>query len=89
MTTLETFRYIGDYEKGNLTQLKPSCFNGIVRVKKYRITIEEIEEPNEVIAERLEKLWVECDNYHHYKPLLDAAKTIGYEFKGKFNSAKK
>lgn len=55
------------------------CFNGIVAVRKYRVTIEEVEEPVEVVAERLRKLWRESDNHHHTHPLLSAAKKIGVE----------
>jgi len=78
---IETFRSIGDFELRNITQDKPSCFNGFVTVKKYRVTIEEIEEPKEVIAGRLQKLWDECANWHHHVPLKNAAKKIGYELK--------
>jgi len=34
MKSFETFREIGTYEINILSQDKPSCFNGIVRVKK-------------------------------------------------------
>lgn len=76
-----TFRKIGSYEVFNLTENKPSCFNNQVNIRKYKITIEPIEEPVEVLQERLQKLWDECDNMHHWRPLKDAAKEIGYEFK--------
>ena len=36
---------------------EPDCFNGMVMVKKFKITVEEIKEPEEVILERLEKLY--------------------------------
>lgn len=64
----------------NITkQIEPSCFNGMVRVRRYRVTVEEIEEPKEVIAGRLLKLWRECDNSHHYSPLMAEAKRVGVE----------
>jgi hypothetical protein len=78
----ETFKQIGAYEQFNLQQKDASCFNGMVRIHKFKVTIEPIEEPKEVLAERLQKLWHECDNYHHLKPLEKAAKEIGYELKG-------
>jgi len=81
--TFETFQDIGTFEIGNLTQDNPSCFNGFVSVKKYKVTIEEIKEPKEIIAARLQKLWDECKNMHHWDPLRRAAKKIGYEFKKK------
>lgn len=71
-----------------MTQKEPSCFNGVVRVKKYRITIEEIDEPIEVVTTRLEKLWVESDNHHDYKPLQKVAKELNYEFVNKYGSKK-
>lgn len=78
----ETFRKIGDYEQQFLTKKEPSCFNGSVSFRKYKVTIEPIEEPKEVLAERLQKLWDECDNLHHWTPLKNAAREIGYELKG-------
>ncbi len=78
----ETFRVLGAYDTGNLTSKEPSCFNGNVSIKKYRITIEEVEEPKEVYEQRLQKLWDECDNSHHLKPLRSEAKNIGYELVG-------
>jgi hypothetical protein len=86
---IESFRSVGDYELNNMRHSEPSCFNGIVSVRRYRITVEEIEEPKQVIAERLEKLWVESDNHHHWQPLQNAAARIGYTFKGECGSKKK
>lgn len=79
----ETYRQIGGYERGNIEDTIPSCFNGIVRFRKYKVTIEEIIEPNEVLAERIQKLWDESTNYHHAEPLRRAAISIGYELKPK------
>jgi len=76
--SIETFREIGKNFKHSLEQKEPSCFNGIVRVQRYRVTVEEIEEPVEVIAERLQKLWDYSDNHHDWQPLKDAANKIGY-----------
>lgn len=89
--TIETFREVGDYElKGySFNNKEPSCFNGRVSIKKYKITVEVIEEPIEVYQERLEKLWIECDNHHHWGPLEMAAKSINYNFKGERGSQKK
>jgi len=75
----ETFRKIRDYEIGNLRQENPSSFNGSVSVKRYRVTIEEIEEPDDVIRERIQKLWDECKNHHHWGPLQAVAKRYGLE----------
>lgn len=58
---------------------KPSCFNGTVKVRKYRVTVELIDESDEVIAERIRKLWRECDNGHHRMPLKAAAAEYGVE----------
>jgi hypothetical protein len=82
----ETFRDFGNYEVSNMTSKEPSCQNGNVRIVKYKVTIELIEEPFEVIAERLQKLWDECDNWHHVSSLTSYAKKIGYELKGSSGS---
>ena len=77
--SFETFRQIGNYEQSNLKREHPTCFNVDVSIVKYKITIEPIEEPKEVYAERLNKLWEECDNSHHWNPLKAMAKNYGIE----------
>lgn len=77
----ETFRDIGDYEIMQLTQNEPSCFNGMVRVKKYRVTIEEVAEFDSVIISRINKLWRECNNSHHLSVLRDYSKKFGFELR--------
>jgi hypothetical protein len=77
---VETFRELNNYqvaewERDNV----PSCFNGYVNVTRYRITIEKVVEPVEVIWERLRKLWRESDNMHHYQPLKVVAARYGLE----------
>jgi len=78
--SIETFRKIGSYEMSNLKSNEATCFNGNVNVRKYKVTIELIEEPNELIIERLQKLWDECDNDHYWTPLRIEAKKYNYEF---------
>ena len=84
VTIIETFCKVGSWELSNMLQKEPSCFNGIVRIKRYRVTVEEIEEPVEVLQARLQKLWEESDNMHHYNPLVLAAKELGIELTGPF-----
>ena len=76
---LETFRYVGAYELGGMRQDEPSCFNGSVRVYKYRVTVERIEEPIEVIRERIKALYRACNNMHHLDTLHKAAANVGIE----------
>ena len=80
---LETFRTPDDYSLQQLVHDEPSCFNGIVSVKRYRVTVEEIAEPDEVIVARLKKLWEECNNQHHMGPLRAAAKKYGVDLEYK------
>jgi hypothetical protein len=87
--TIETYYPVGSWEIRNWTSAEPSAMNGWVRFKKYKITIEEIEEPLEVLQERLEKIWVENDNSHNWGPLQAAAASIGYGFKGERGSKRK
>ena len=78
----ETFRSLGNWERSNLTQKEPSCFNGDVRIRKTRVVFEEVEEPNEVLCERLQKLWDYSDNFHHNSVLQNEAKLLNYELVG-------
>lgn len=87
--TVETFMDVGNYWLASIRKQEPSAFNGQVSFRKYRVTVEVIDEPNEVLAERLEKLWLECDNMHHWEPLRKAAESIGYTFKGERGSQRK
>jgi hypothetical protein len=49
---------------------EPSCFNGEVHVARYRVTIEPVEEAPEVLADRVEKMYLESDNHHHRTTLV-------------------
>ena len=68
---------------------EPSCWNGDVSVLKYRITVELIEEPVEVIRARLQDLWDRCDNHHHAAPLQSAANRYGVELVGQYGTKRK
>lgn len=81
-STIETFRDIRGWTLDSLVANKPSCYNGYVSVVKYRVTVEVVEEPVEVIHARLEKLWRECNNHHHWGPLEAEAIKYGYTFIG-------
>lgn len=62
----------------------PSCafnYEG-PSVIRYRVTIEAIEEPHGVIAERLQRLWETCGNYHHADTFRAAARLHGVELEG-------
>ncbi len=78
----ETFRTFGSYELTSLKKDNVSVFNGIVEVEKYRVTIERIDEPKEAYRERLQKLWEECDNHHHWDPIRRKANELGVELTG-------
>lgn len=77
----ETFRKLGNYEIRQHQQDEPSCFNSVVRVRRYRITVEEIDESKEVIQQRLIRLWEEGNNHHHMQPLLSIAKGYGLDLR--------
>ena len=83
---IETFRKIGSYQIGNLKQETPSSLNSVISIKKYKISVEEIEEPIEVYEERIQYLWDKCDNYHHIDAIRTEAKTLGYTLKGSYGS---
>lgn len=52
-------RSLETYSPDTITNRSPSPFawNGRCYVRKYRVTIEEVDEPHEVLAERLVDLW--------------------------------
>lgn len=73
---IETFRPPA-YGVNQVRQDEPSCFNSMIQVRRYRVTAELIDEPDEVICERLLMLWYQCDNHHHFAPLQAVAKSYG------------
>lgn len=79
MDTFETFKRIDGYAKNQIIESDPTCFNGMVRVRKYRVTVELIDEPIEVIQKRIKKMWDECETHHHWDPLKAVAAEYGLE----------
>jgi hypothetical protein len=76
---IETFSH-PSYQLGQLAwHNKPSAFNGVVTIRKYKVRYELIDEPIEVLRERVQKLWNECDNHHEWTPLKIAAAKLGME----------
>jgi len=60
----------------------------MVRVIRYRITVEPIDEP-EKIAARLQTLWEAGESLHDQGPLQDEAKRLGVELQGRFGAKRK
>lgn len=89
MIVIETFKEMIGHNEAQLKGDSPTCFNGYVRVEKYRITIEKIKESKEVYQTRLQKMWEECDNNHHWNPLKIKAKKLGVELEGSAGSKRK
>ena len=58
---------------------KPSAFNGMVHFRRYRITVDLIDEPKEILIERLKILWENETNSHQYDPIRAAALGLGCE----------
>lgn len=79
---VETYRPPDDYGMRQLRQDAPSCWNGEVRIRRYQVRIEEIEEPVDVLAARLQKLWEECDNHHEWTPIKSEARKLGVSLIG-------
>lgn len=77
MQTFETYRGLDPYAINQLIEKEPVCWNGIVRVRKYKVTVELIDEPLEVIHTRLRKLWDANKNHHNNLPLLTEARKYG------------
>lgn len=73
----ETFMPFGDYQELALTQGNPSVFNGMCRFRKYRVTVEAIDEPIEVLRQRVQDLFDSNDNDHNWNCLQAAAKSLG------------
>jgi hypothetical protein len=73
----ETFQDIGAWQIYHLTRAEPWCFNSGVGIRKYRVTVEEIPEPVEVLAGRLRALRATCKNHHDWGCLQSEATRLG------------
>lgn len=52
--------------------------NAIIRIERYRVTVERIEEPVEVLRDRLKKLWrTDERNSHHWDAFQHEAIRLG------------
>lgn len=61
-----------------IQQTSPEAFNGMVFVERYRITIEKIEEPKDVLLQRLRELWETTERNHHlWGPIRQKALELG------------
>ena len=76
---LETYRKPDAYVVDVLMRKDPFVFDSEVSVRRWRVTFEAIEEPVEVLMERIEKLRRETQNHHHWRPLHAAARELGFE----------
>lgn len=81
-TTIETFRNPDGYWLNQIKQDEVSSFNGRIEIEKYRVTVEKIEEPIEVLQQRIQYLWDVCNNHHDAKAIRERAKKLNYELKG-------
>jgi len=64
----------------NYTRNEPSFVNNLT-MRKFRVTIELIDEPVEVLRERLIRLWRESENNgHYYNDAKQAAEELGIDW---------
>ena len=89
ITEFETFLPIGTYRQSELTKREPFCFNAMIHVEKYKVIVEQIKEPKEIIYARIQKLWEECNNYHNWYCIKTKAKQYNYELKGQQGTKRK
>ena len=75
---IETYQHMDAWRLDQLVAGAPSCLNGEVRVSRYRITVEPIVEPTEVLAARVVHLWrTQRYNQHQTLVLRAAGKLYG------------
>ena len=72
----ETFRKPSWYLLGAPCN-EPNAINGRVDVIKWRVIVERVEEPDEVIRERIGELWNKCTNHHQWTSLREVGKHYG------------
>ena len=81
--TIETFRDIRGYYLKELENVKPNGIN-YLSYKKYKVTVEELEESCEVYKQRLQEIYDEKHSGFKIKlAVLNEAKKIGVVIKEK------
>jgi hypothetical protein len=79
LVMFETYHRPSKHVLDQLRQELPSCCSGEVSVRRWRVTVEMIEEPVEVLYARMLDLWERCDNHHHWGPLKAEAARWGFK----------
>mgnify|MGYP006370780029 FL=1 len=74
-----TFMPVDNYSASQMTQDAPSSFNGMVRVRRYRVTVELVDEPIETIRARIVDLWERNDNHHQWDAIRTEAARYGLD----------
>jgi hypothetical protein len=82
----ETFKNINNIPLYHMCQDKPTCFNGTVSIRRYRVLIQEIMEPREVLQERLQALWETERNYLSIESMQAYAAELGMTLTGAMGS---
>jgi len=75
----ETFLEIGPWQVSQLTRTTPSAMNHHVMVRRYRVTVEEIDEPDEIIRDRIRELCWDCVNHNEWGALQAMAREYGMD----------
>ena len=74
-----TYHKFGEWEVAQLQRTEPSAFNGIVCVRKYRVTVQEIVESEDTIRQRIQELCWNCDNSDEHAALQREARVCGMD----------
>lgn len=76
----ETYRDCrGAWDQHQWTVDKPNAFNGGLNYRRFKVTVEIIDEPRKVLIARLRALWAENDNHHNWACMQAEAKELGIE----------
>ena len=75
----ETYHQFGVWEVSQLQRTEPSAFNGKVCVRRYRVTVEEVGEPVDIIRRRIQELCWNCGNHRDSIALQKVARDYGMD----------
>jgi hypothetical protein len=76
---IEVFGMPSEYALNSLGKTEPNVWNSKVNVKRYRITVEEIDESKEVIKERLLEMLKQRGHISHPQSIREEAKRLGID----------
>jgi hypothetical protein len=79
---IETYKNPVYWMPTDITEGHPTCIEGVVNIRKYRVTCHIIDEPKAVLCARLQDLWGKASSTQDIEYLKFEADLLDYQLQG-------